>query len=530
MLKALRYPVWLLLWMLGNAPATAQISPGPLSEVHAHLEGMSNCTKCHSLGNKVTNEKCLACHTAIRDRVEQNKGYHSSAPVKGKMCYSCHNDHHGRKFQIIRFDAESFDHRLAGYILEGKHKEAACRDCHKSAFISNPELKKSKTTYLGLSTSCAGCHEDVHLGTLGTDCKTCHGQNAFKPAPGFDHQRTSFPLAGKHRDVECSDCHKESVRNGKPFRNYSGLAFKRCTDCHKDPHEGRFGQDCKQCHSEESFTLVKGTGSFDHQQTRFPLEGQHKRVNCRDCHKTKLTDPLAFTRCADCHTDYHQGDFVKENKTTDCSECHSVQGFNGSSFSLEKHQQSPFPLNGAHLATPCFACHKKTEKWRFRSIGLVCRDCHDDVHENRIDPKYYPGKDCRSCHSENSWKDIAFDHSLTPFPLSGKHSTTSCRSCHFKTNGTEPVQQVFSGLGVLCENCHPDAHYQQFAVEGKTDCGRCHEPEDWKARLFDHSRSRFPLEGKHKEVACEKCHPRISVGDISYVRYKYEDIRCENCH
>jgi hypothetical protein len=47
--------------VLFNYNSTGQISPGDLSEGHSHLEGMSNCTQCHTLGAKVSNEKCLAC-------------------------------------------------------------------------------------------------------------------------------------------------------------------------------------------------------------------------------------------------------------------------------------------------------------------------------------------------------------------------------------------------------------------------------------------------------------------------------------
>ncbi len=31
------------------APAIAQLSPGPLSEAHADLEGVSHCLDCHGL-------------------------------------------------------------------------------------------------------------------------------------------------------------------------------------------------------------------------------------------------------------------------------------------------------------------------------------------------------------------------------------------------------------------------------------------------------------------------------------------------
>ena len=50
----------------------AQISPGKLTDAHAHLEGMGNCTQCHDLGNKVPDQKCLACHTEIDQLINQN--------------------------------------------------------------------------------------------------------------------------------------------------------------------------------------------------------------------------------------------------------------------------------------------------------------------------------------------------------------------------------------------------------------------------------------------------------------------------
>ena len=58
-----------------------QISPGDLTSAHAHLEGISNCTQCHVLGDKVTNDKCLPCHKEINTRIQQRKGYHASSEV-----------------------------------------------------------------------------------------------------------------------------------------------------------------------------------------------------------------------------------------------------------------------------------------------------------------------------------------------------------------------------------------------------------------------------------------------------------------
>ena len=133
----------------------AQISPGDLTAFHADLEGISNCTKCHELGEQVSNSKCLDCHTEIKTRMNAVKGYHSNSEVKGKNCSSCHNEHHGRNFRIINFNPNSFDHNKAGFSLTGKHSNAECKECHKSEFISDSNLKKRKNTYLGLSTNCS---------------------------------------------------------------------------------------------------------------------------------------------------------------------------------------------------------------------------------------------------------------------------------------------------------------------------------------------------------------------------------------
>jgi len=155
------------LFILGfNNPVFSQISPGELYKGHSNLEGMSNCTKCHTIGAKVSNDKCLFCHTEIKERINLKKGYHVSSEVKGKECASCHNDHHGKNFQIIRFTTTTFQHNLTGYKLEGAHSKKQCTDCHNSKFITNSKLKTKPHTYLGLNTECVSCHTDYHQKTL----------------------------------------------------------------------------------------------------------------------------------------------------------------------------------------------------------------------------------------------------------------------------------------------------------------------------------------------------------------------------
>ena len=100
-LKSLHIAIWLSFFAM---TAFAQLSPGKLSSAHEHLEGLSNCTKCHDLGNQVSENKCLDCHTEINTLIENKRGYHPSVEVKNKACVDCNSEHHGRAFDGLRLD------------------------------------------------------------------------------------------------------------------------------------------------------------------------------------------------------------------------------------------------------------------------------------------------------------------------------------------------------------------------------------------------------------------------------------------
>ena len=69
-------------------------------------------------------------------------------------------------------------------------------------------------------------------------------------------------------------------------------------------------------------------------------------------------------------------------------------GFTPSFYTIEEHSETSFPLEGAHLATPCAACHLLQEEWDFDISGEKCVDCHTDIHEGYLDVKYYPDDNC----------------------------------------------------------------------------------------------------------------------------------------
>ena len=126
----------------GNGPARAeaQISPGPLARAHEKLEGSLQCATCHGAGGKTAmTAQCLSCHKEIAWLVQRQLGLHAK---EGKQaCASCHPDHAGRDFALVSWGEggpKRFDHRRAGWPLEGKHGKVECADCHKAEFRVSP--------------------------------------------------------------------------------------------------------------------------------------------------------------------------------------------------------------------------------------------------------------------------------------------------------------------------------------------------------------------------------------------------------
>lgn len=601
------YSLFLVLMALNYC--SGQISPGKLSEPHAHLEGLGNCTQCHDLGNRVPNQKCLDCHSEIDELIQLNRGFHVSSELRSKTCIDCHNEHHGRKFDMVRFDEDTFDHDLTGYVLEGNHAIIDCKDCHQPNLIKDSEISKREGTFLGLETSCLECHDDYHQQTLGNDCLQCHNFDNFTPANKFDHKEANFILRGAHKSVDCLECHPVTKKNGNDFQQFTNLTFNNCVDCHNDPHDGhlngactqchtessfttfvggnkfnhsatkfelkgshktvscfechsqksnannvfqdnlnikenncvechddvhdgKFGSDCIKCHSEASFFSLKEMEFFDHSVTDFPLEGLHTIVDCKSCHKNRLTESIDYAQCKNCHEDYHNGEFSENGVSPDCKECHVLeQKFTFTTFGFEKHTTLSFPLEGAHMATPCFACHVDENHWSFRSIGESCVDCHSDIHKDKISSSFYPNQDCTICHNVEQWKEVTFDHELTEWPLRGGHTEVDCRSCHFESKeNSNTFTQIFSDLSQECNQCHQNVHGDQFEIENITDCTRCHNTEQWFPNNFDHNTTSFPLDGKHAEIDCNDCHMQAIQREGEPINYKIEKHECIDCH
>ena len=61
------------------------------------------------------------------------------------------------------------------------------------------------------------------------------------------------------------------------------------------------------------------------------------------------------------------------------------------------------------------------------------------------------------------------------------------------------------------------------------NCKNCHDVSGWNEISFNHEITKFPLLGKHADIACRDCHYR-ELNGIS--EHYFSDIgeRCETCH
>lgn len=460
------------------------VAPGKLATPHGSLDGLRHCTSCHRLGTPgIINERCLGCHDLIRTRVTAGAGYH--ATVAAQNCATCHQDHHGRQFALVRLDTASFDHQETGHALRGAHARVACRDCHQPANVGATDVlaaanggNKLSRTLLGVVATCDGCHreDDPHGAQFARrECVDCHGETSWSDVDGFDHSTTRYPLTGQHRDVSCEKCHGRTASGESRGVRYRGTPFSNCSSCHKDPHSGGLGQECATCHATSGWLRVSRSRlrrQFDHATTGFTLRGRHETIDCGDCHdrrgserpgirlqfaaasrRTNFPAPAA-EGCHSCHVDPHRGVFSKGSIEADCAACHGELKWLPTSYGIDRHNRAArFELTGAHLATPCDGCHRpaRSKEAIYRFDRIACEACHadEDPHADQ-----FGETECETCHTATAFRPSTFDHSTARFRLDGAHRSTNCEACHaMETTGGKSVRR-YSPIPFDCRDCH----------------------------------------------------------------------------
>ncbi len=499
----------------------------------AHVQ--ANCLECHQNGFKGTSTVCVDCH-----QLDFNQ---SLDPDHRKLnlsndCASCHSTTPG-------WTPAKFDNHDQYYVLQGAHKMISqdCKACHISGYNNTPN-------------TCVGCHQaefdnsqnpNHRQAQFPTDCKECHGENAWTPAQ-FDHDGKYFPIySGKHKGVwsQCNECHT----------NPNNFAVTSCVICHMNPetdekHMGVGGyvyqdQACLACHPTGDADV-----NFDHNTTMFPLTGAHLQANCLECHKTGFKG--TSTICVDCHQmDFDQSkdpDHKKIGLSTDCVSCHSTNpGWTPAKFDV--HDQY-YVLDGAHLSISqdCKRCHING----YSNTPNTCVGCHQQDYDLAQDPNHQNlniPNDCVTCHSTApGWRPASFGIHDQFYPLLGKHKdiATECVKCH---------QNGYNNTPNTCVGCHQSDFDQttnpnHVNAGFPTDCAACHNENGWAPSTFMHDALYFPIySGKHlnewdecvdchtnptdfKVFTCTGCHlnPETDNKHNGVGGYVYQSNACFACH
>ena len=401
-------------------------NPGPLNAqgdellggVRSHAATGGDCEACHTAPWESDSmaDHCTACHTDIGAEM------HEAATVHGTLfhndpnlgCWHCHPEHRGADASLTLMDSGSFPHEVAGFSLKGHRLTVVrvpfqCADCHQGD-VSRFALE-----------TCDSCHRQMDRGfmtahtlSFGSACLDCHdGVDRFDQT--FNHNVLSFRLTGKHRGLACVQCHI-NARGPGDF----AATVQDCYSCHHadEPHQGRFGSDCSQCHTTNGWKPA----TFDHDLAAFKLEGEHRDVACESCHANSQFKGTP-TDCYACHQqdDEHRGQFG-----TACGACHNASNWENVNFD---HSRSNFPLTGAHTNLACESCHSAGQ---FAGVSTACASCH-------VDPSYHAGMfgtDCASCHSTDNWF-ARYNGSHPGIADEGgsgvNHGGASCRDCHTQT-------------------------------------------------------------------------------------------------
>ena len=349
---------------------------------------------------------------------------HDTFPADCSLC------HVGGNWHTLKEDFH-YDHgKSTGVALVGAHERAQCLRCHNDR---GPVKVFSQR-------GCVGCHEDVHQGNLGKECKSCHDERSWLPTAQIQkHAATRFPLVGAHAAVTCFRCHP-----GAQVGNFQ-RADIRCESCHSSDlaratnpdHASRgWTNSCERCHLPTAWQNAR----FDH--STWPLTGRHNTITCASCHKSGVYRGTPRD-CTACHLDEYNATTSPRHAsagfTTACLDCHTTSSWRGA-----RYNHASWALTGRHATAACSACHGNGI---YAGTPTACVSCHLAEYNATTNPNHKSANfptTCQNCHTNTTtWSGATFNHR---FPItSGKHSGRACTDCH--QNATNYA--VFT-----CTSCH----------------------------------------------------------------------------
>jgi hypothetical protein len=300
-------------------------------------------------------------------------------------------------------------------------------------------------------------------------------------------------------------------------------------DCHTadfnattNPNHPSLGlsSDCATCHTTDPGW---SPATFAVHNDYYVLQGVHAAIanDCASCHNGDYANTP--NTCAGCHIDNYNAttnpNHATSGFTTNCKICHAETAWQPAAFD---HNDTDFPLTGAHTNLDCASCHAGG----YSGLSTACVDCHADDFSQASNPNHTTlglSNDCALCHtSQPGWNPATFPVHNNYYVLAGAHANIAndCASCH---NGN------YNNTPNTCAGCHigdynTTANPPHSASGFSTDCASCHSQGGWQPATFDHDGQYFPIySGRHKDKwnQCSECHINPS---------NYAVFTCIQCH
>lgn len=475
-----------------------------------HNGEWGSCTDCHLVADDYSKYSCTACHEHNQGDMDDEHNEVGGYVYLDDACLACHPTG----------SAEGgFNHDLTPFPLTGAHRVTECAECHSQG-------------YTGTTTICYDCHTAAYEQSLNpshpaigipTECSDCHSTEPDWVPATFGIHNDFYPLIGAHASIaaNCADCHNGDYNNTP----------ESCYGCHTEEYEqatdpdhllAQFSTDCENCHTPSAWT----PSTFNHDAQYFPIySGKHQGTwaSCSECH-TMQGNYTSFS-CVDCHehnqaeTDpEHEGIGGYTYESNACFACHPT----GEATGGFDHNNTGFPLTGAHAVTACLECHANG----YSGTTTVCSDCHDNDFNQSTNPNHLVlaiPTTCEQCHTTSpGWAPATFPIHNSFYLLEGAHVgiANDCAICHAGNYNSTPNS---------CFGCHEDDYNQttdppHLVSQFSHDCETCHTQTAWVPSTFDHDNQYFPIySGEHQGewASCSECHTNPS---------NYGIFSCIDCH
>ncbi|HKJ92154.1 MAG TPA: hypothetical protein VJ957_03245, partial [Longimicrobiales bacterium] len=205
-----------------------------------------------------------------------------------------------------------------------------------------------------------------------------------------------------------------------------------CALCHLAQVRSAKAEDCRLCHQQPGNVELTSQGlPIPHGSLPWIETG------CVRCHYDVAKPPVSvpMSRCSECHT--HLADLTREGIGED--------------------------LHPVHTGFTCTACHDPgthTVRAMSSAVDLVCADCHQVAHGQRLGDDWNVSRTCDACHASVHRPQQELVLGVLPgareaLPSAKFLAGLTCRSCHVPPASGRPTATPVTGTARACTGCHP---------------------------------------------------------------------------